>query len=97
LFNVYIHQTKHLIYNYGKRKAVHALPFHRQVFRFSKANQIKIMTNIISILTDKLQEAKIKCILEYEIPNELQLQINKLMCDYSEALKKEKDGIRSSN
>lgn len=55
------------------------------------------MTNIISILTDKLQEAKIKCILEYEIPNELQLQINKLMCDYSEALKKEKDGIRSSN
>lgn len=50
------------------------------------------MNEIKTNLADALGIAKAKAYLGREIPSELQLEINKLMCDYNEALKKEKDG-----
>jgi len=39
-----------------------------------------------------LTKAKAISLIGDELPKELILEINKLMCDYNEALKKEKDG-----
>lgn len=50
------------------------------------------MNNIQIELLSKISKAKAKLLLGYEIPNELQLEINKLMCDYNEQLKKESNG-----
>ena len=53
---------------------------------------IKIMNEIIAELNYGLTKAKALSLIGDELPKELILSINKMMCDYNEALKKESDG-----
>lgn len=53
----------------------------------------KSLDDITISLSDALSTAKVKAYLGTEIPNDLQLEINKLMCDYNEAIKVEQSKI----
>ena len=50
------------------------------------------MSELLAELNYGLTKAKALSLIGDEIPKELILSINKMMCDYNEALKREKDG-----